>query len=200
MRYIFGFSETRFTFLQPMDQGVIKCMKTYFQKNLVLKMINNMKNKIETNINVLDIILLIFKAWEKITESTIQNCFHHVGFKNAIQQQLVQERQEEICFSDIDNYVNCDNDVLTSEPLSDQELISSLSDASEENENNEGADTPDEIVSIKAVLNAVKILSNYMALNNVSSTINFEKLEKKIENDFYTNKIQTKITDFFDTQ
>lgn len=70
-----------------MDQGVIQCMKTYFRKSLVLKMINNMENKIETNINVLVGILLIFKAWEKVTESTIQNCFHHAGFKNAIQQQ-----------------------------------------------------------------------------------------------------------------
>jgi hypothetical protein len=186
--------------LQPMDQGVIKCMKTYFRKSLVLKMINNMENKIDTNINVLDAILLIFKAWEKVTESTIQNCFHHAGFKNAIQQQLVQEEQEEICFPDIDDYVNFDNNLLTSEPLNDQELISSFSDAPEEDENNEEADTADEDFSINAVFNAVKKLSNYMALNNVSSTINFDKLEKKIENDFYTNKIQTKITDFFNSQ
>jgi hypothetical protein len=35
--------------LQPMDQSVIKCMKTYFRKSLVLNMINNIENKIVTN-------------------------------------------------------------------------------------------------------------------------------------------------------
>jgi hypothetical protein len=53
-----------------MDQGVIKYMKTYFRKSLVLKMIN-MENKIETNINVLDGILLIFKAWERVQFKTV---------------------------------------------------------------------------------------------------------------------------------
>jgi len=44
---------------------------------------------------------------------------------------------------------------------------------------NEETDTPDENVFISAVFNAVKMLSNYMALNNVNSKTNFEKLEKK---------------------
>ena len=35
-----------------------------------------------------------------------------------------------------------------------------------------------------------------MALNNVSPKTNFEELEKKIDRDFYTNKVQSKITDF----
>jgi len=36
-----------------------------------------------------------------------------------------------------------------------------------------------------------------MALNNISPKIKFEELEKKIERDFCTNKVQSKITDFF---
>jgi hypothetical protein len=75
----------------------------------VLKIINNIENKIETNINVLDSILLIFKTQEKVIESKIQNYFHHAGFKNTIQQFV----QEEIYFSYINDYVNFDNDLLT---------------------------------------------------------------------------------------
>ncbi|XP_050065520.1 tigger transposable element-derived protein 6-like [Aphis gossypii] len=187
--------------LQPMDQGVIKCMKTYFRKSLVLNMINNIENKIEANISVLDGILMIFKAWEKVSEITIRNCFRHAGFNNAIPQQIVQgEQEEDISFPNINEYVNFDNDVLTSEPLSDQEIISSLinqPEEPEEDDNSEEADTPDGDLSINAVFNAAKMLANYMALNNVSPKINFEELEKKIERDFYTNKVQSKITDFF---
>lgn len=72
--------------------------------------------------------------------------------------------------------------MLTSEPLSDQEIISSLinqPEEPEEDDNSEEADTPDGDLSINAVLNAAKMLANYMALNNVSPKINFEELEKK---------------------
>ncbi|XP_060868646.1 tigger transposable element-derived protein 4-like [Metopolophium dirhodum] len=168
---------------QPMDQGVIKCMKTYFRKSLVLNMINNIENKIEANISVLDGILMIFKAWGKVSEITRRNCFRHAGFNNAIPQQTVQgEQEEDISFPNINEYVNFDNDVLTSEPLSDQEIISSLINQPgepEEDDNSEETDTPDGDLSINAVFNAAKMLANYMALNNVSPKINFEELEKK---------------------
>ena len=118
-----------------------------------------------------------------------------------IPQQAVQEEQEEnISLPNINDYVNFDNDVLISKPLNDQELNSSLNNQpkeSEEDDNSEEADTPDGDLSINAVLNAAMMLANYMALNNVSPKINFEELEKKIERDFYTNKVQSKITDFF---
>jgi len=48
-----------------------------------------------------------------------------------------------------------------------------------EDDNSEEAVTPDEDLSISAVLNAKKTLANHMALNNLSPNINFEKLEKK---------------------
>jgi len=61
----------------------------------------------------------------KILSITIENCFRRVGFNNEIPQQAVQ-REEDISFSNINEFINFDNDVLTSEPLSDQEIISSL--------------------------------------------------------------------------
>jgi hypothetical protein len=85
-------------------------------------MINNIENKIETNISVLDAILMIFKAWEKVSDITIRNYFRHTGFNNTILQKTVQGEQEDISFPNINEYVNFDNYVLTSEPLNDQEL------------------------------------------------------------------------------
>lgn len=66
---------------------------------------------------------------------------------------------------------------------------------SEEDDISEEVDTPDKDLSINAVFNAAKMLANYMALNNKSPKINFEELEKN-KHDFYTNKVQSKITDF----
>lgn len=90
--------------------GRNKIYENLFSKNV------GAKNIIKTNISELEAILLIFQAWERVTESTIQNCFRHTGFNNEIQQLVEQEEQkEEISLPNIGGYVNIDNDVLTSE-------------------------------------------------------------------------------------
>lgn len=66
------------------------------------------------------------------------------------------------------------------------------SEEPKEDKNNEEVDTPDEDLSI----DAIKTLSNYMALNNVSSTIHFEKLEKKYRMMFKRTKFKLRLQIF----
>lgn len=69
--------------LQPMDQGVIKALKTQYRKLQVLQMIQNIENSKPINsLSVLDAILMISEAWEKVTQTTITNCFRHAGFND----------------------------------------------------------------------------------------------------------------------
>ncbi|XP_038221451.1 uncharacterized protein LOC119839286 [Zerene cesonia] len=69
--------------LVPMDQGVIKALKTQYRKLQVLQMIQNIENSQGIkSLSVLDAILMISEAWEKVTQTTIANCFHHAGFKD----------------------------------------------------------------------------------------------------------------------
>lgn len=69
--------------LQPMEQGVIKALKTQYRKLQVLQMIQNIENGKDTkSLCVLDAILMISEAWEKVTQTTIANCFRQAGFKD----------------------------------------------------------------------------------------------------------------------
>ncbi|CAB3222382.1 unnamed protein product [Arctia plantaginis] len=69
--------------LQPTDQGMIKALKTQYRKLQVLQMIQNIeKSKDTKSLNVLDAILMISEAWEKVTQTTIANSFRHAGFKD----------------------------------------------------------------------------------------------------------------------
>lgn len=85
----------------------------------------------------------------------------------------IQDKQEEkISLPILNYYANFVNDELTSEQLTDQGIIFPLNNQLEEPKEDDIREEED--LSISSVLNAVKI-SNFMALNNVSSKTNFKK-------------------------
>jgi hypothetical protein len=52
-----------------MDQGVIKNIKAHYRNQLVLKMIEDIKNQIESKVTVLDAIIMLDKAWRNVTST-----------------------------------------------------------------------------------------------------------------------------------
>ncbi|XP_022160362.1 tigger transposable element-derived protein 4-like [Myzus persicae] len=65
--------------LQPMDQGVIRNIKAHYRNQLVLKMIEDIENHVESKTTVLDAIIMLDKAWCNVTSTGIANCFRHTG-------------------------------------------------------------------------------------------------------------------------
>lgn len=83
--------------------------KTYFPNILVLKIINYIANKIKINNNVLNDVLLIFQTRKKVQFKAI-----FVLSVSIMQFNDNRIRENKINSLNIDEYVNCDNDVLTS--------------------------------------------------------------------------------------
>lgn len=83
-------------------------IKTYFPNILVLKIINYVANKIKININVLNDVLLIFQTRKKVQFKTI-----FVVSVSITQFNDKRIRGDKINSPNIDECVNCDNDVLT---------------------------------------------------------------------------------------
>lgn len=69
--------------VQPMDQGVIR-LKSHYRRVQVLKLIQNLDSNDQKSFMVLDAILMISEAWEKVSQKTIANCFRHAGFKHLL--------------------------------------------------------------------------------------------------------------------
>lgn len=86
-----------------------------------------------------------------------------------------------INFTNIDDHVNFNNDVLTLKQLTDREVISSLNNQPERLEKEEDSAVKELSVS------TIKILSNYMVLNNVKS--NFYELDEKKYSIIFVQKI-----------
>ncbi|CAF1143326.1 unnamed protein product [Adineta steineri] len=68
---------------QPLDQGIIRCFKVHYRKQLVQYLIANAdsaNSADDINITALDAVWWIDAAWKALTETTIQNTFQAACF------------------------------------------------------------------------------------------------------------------------
>lgn len=116
--------------LQPMDQGIIKNFKSLYRKEVVRRMARDLDEGKKTSIDVLQAMRMTDKAWRKVTAATIKNCFGHCGFSSSTTEEVEDDSlrpPEEwntiapgICF---DDFITCDDGVMTAGKLSDEEIL-----------------------------------------------------------------------------
>lgn len=67
--------------LQPLDQGVIKCLKCHYRRRILKKTIKCFEKNKKINITLMDCVDEITDAWNiDIKSDTISNCFKKAGF------------------------------------------------------------------------------------------------------------------------
>ena len=69
--------------LQPCGQEIIRNLKVHYRHQLMRRALWCMENDRAPTVNVLDAMQWLKVAWDKVTPSTIQNCFRHCGFRLA---------------------------------------------------------------------------------------------------------------------
>ncbi|ELU05436.1 hypothetical protein CAPTEDRAFT_46694, partial [Capitella teleta] len=65
---------------QPMDQGVIRCIKERYRRGVIERLIKAMDKGIELRIDVLAALHLLRRAWDNVSEACISHCYRHCGF------------------------------------------------------------------------------------------------------------------------
>lgn len=118
--------------LQPCDQGIIRCVKFYYRKEMIRRAIDAFDKKISFQIDLLEALTILRSAWRNVSQTTIQNCFRHAGF--ALVEVKIQESSDELNKIDFgtedgqeqelfpnnitfEDYVTMDDEVLTTEVL-----------------------------------------------------------------------------------
>ncbi|GFU84010.1 tigger transposable element-derived protein 6 [Trichonephila clavipes] len=67
--------------LQPLDQGIIHNFKTFYRREVVKSVLDNLENQQNvTTISILTALIMIDKAWRSVTPLTIHSCFKKSGF------------------------------------------------------------------------------------------------------------------------
>ena len=114
---------------QPCDQGIIQNLKVRYRKHLLLQFVTSIDAGKEFEHNLLDALYLLRLSWNNDKSSTLSGCFEHCGFTtqedSPNQQSPVDEtdnfdgEEARLLFSRIDDCFNVDDQVHTSQMLSD---------------------------------------------------------------------------------
>ncbi|GFX83763.1 tigger transposable element-derived protein 6 [Trichonephila clavipes] len=67
--------------LQPLDLGIIHNFKSFYRREVVKSVLDNLENQQNvTTISILTTLIMIDKAWRAVTPLTIHSCFKKSGF------------------------------------------------------------------------------------------------------------------------
>ncbi|XP_030749823.1 tigger transposable element-derived protein 4-like [Sitophilus oryzae] len=141
--------------LQPLDQGIIQCLKCHYRRRILKKSIKRFEENKNNNITLIDCVDDVTTAWDiDVKPETISNCFKKAGFgqyseweeedeipliflSERLKEKSEDEIQLEIEFkgwtnirgiaegSTINDFIRVDEDIVTSEFLTDEDIIES---------------------------------------------------------------------------
>jgi hypothetical protein len=113
-----------------MDMGVIKSFKGYYNRCLVLQLIDRRERGLHDSVSLLDSVRLMKDAWDTVTPATVINCFRKSGLSSgefSVGDQNINKddlplsewlKQHGITkfdhLSDTDNFIHADDDLMTS--------------------------------------------------------------------------------------
>lgn len=203
--------------IQPCYQGIIYTLKTYYRKSMIkslLRAIDSGSSISQFKITLLDCLLMLKKAWEAATPSTIANCFRKGGFEvcNQLSDDPFADRDDEessesdplsrFSFNESEScsfqeYVGVDENLQCSPMLTSEEIVSSIasSDTVEEDDTGE----PLAVVTHKQTCKAYQQLRSYLLRHSSDHDCPYsmlDALETKLKAIGNTTHVQSLITDF----
>ncbi|KAK1157956.1 tigger transposable element-derived protein 4-like [Acipenser oxyrinchus oxyrinchus] len=208
--------------IRPMDQGITAIFKKQYRSLVLRQLVNTMDStesdakaavQLARKLTLLDSLHLQREAWNKITESTIANCYRRASFiKQLYQAELpvIDEVDSSDVFvpagmdlEDFSRYVAIDNDLPTGEEKSDTDVCAYVQQSPEtedlEPDDSEEATKETTAPSFSAALQSLSTLRAFMEANGCQSYDSFYSLQSVVYQLNRPNTVQTSIKDVLAT-
>ena len=207
---------------QPMDAGVIRCLKAHYRKNLAEMCLLAFEVKKEFEVDILEAMKLLGQAWNSVSGTMIQNCFRKVRFSPSMLEENLETANESDNNGEgiwerlqvaglvpegfnFNEYLEGDSDLITREIITESSIIDDL--RSSEHPADDQEDDDEENNSLEkseptpfSVLEALKMLNRYFRAQGNSDVLlcNVSKMWQYIlARKAFNRAKQTKITHFF---
>lgn len=203
--------------LQPLDAGIIQNFKVFYRKEVVHKLLLDIEKGKKDPVDVLQAIRFSHKAWAKVSQSTIFNCFRSSGFEKNNNPILVSndnsyeipgfenETWHHVCNENInfDDYVRIDECVSVCGKISDHDIVDSVVQKDEDKHDNSDEESDQNkrpiIGSKQAKISLDDVRTFIESFPNVSDEIFFaiDKVENFVDKNIdFKLKKQLKMTNF----
>ncbi|CAB4027125.1 tigger transposable element-derived 4-like [Paramuricea clavata] len=84
---------------RPMDEGVIRSIKAFYRGATVRKYIDGVeKGMLPPKFTILDAMMILTGAWNRVTAETVRNCFKKAGIGSEAQQSAVCDADDPFSF------------------------------------------------------------------------------------------------------
>ena len=213
-----------------MHQGVIRSTKAYYRRMVVQKYIDAIdRKKSIPKFTVLDAMDLLVTAWDRVSTETIKNCFKKAVISRETQENAIndsddpfkalaeeinelREKEPELVPTDmtVDDVVDADDNVLTSNVLPPNDILQEIQTAStasvdevedEEDEDLEVTEEPPKPPSKSDIRIALNTLSLHSMFVDHDSADKIRKptrqLSSLIEKNFLQGCSQQSLTAYF---
>lgn len=167
---------------QPLDMGIIKCLKQQYRKMLVRKVVGLLDvrkddSSVVLKINILQAIHYLATSWKKIDPTVIQNCFAKCGVAKEVAVSSADEENIEEDFRKLDSrhvgfdtYASCDEQVATCgiqsvEALCEAAAPTPLDSSDDEEETSEPAE---KVPSFSEAHSALETLKSFSYAHSMS--------------------------------
>lgn len=196
--------------LQPMDQSVIKSLKSHYRRRLLMGLVESNGN---FKVTILDAVQMISRAWAEVTDKTIRHSFKHAGW---LEDQVSTEDDDELPLAvwarqfelpstyaseELQDFENIDDTVATTAGVSDEDILNAVRvDEDEDSEQEELDPEPEPVPTPQQALDAAKVLYKFFSHHEDDpvATNDVSRLEDKVRSLLWkTQKKQTTLKDFF---
>ncbi|KAK7092862.1 hypothetical protein V1264_008545 [Littorina saxatilis] len=210
--------------LQPCDQGVIQNLKVFFRNTTLMKLVNHIDAGLpatDFKISLLDAVSELKMAWDKVTSTTIKNCFRKASFtrseepeecnntsdppivENLVSEPILARLFKEWNISPQD-YISVDDEVITSGP--EKAMTDTVAppgplptEPSQLSDSDDDSGESEEPVKQTEVLESVHKISMFLMQTGANDTLSgvFCDLRTALEKHMTHLRKQKKMTDYF---
>ncbi|XP_050063138.1 tigger transposable element-derived protein 6-like [Aphis gossypii] len=192
--------------IQPLDQGIIKTMKTYYRKamrNFIVETIDVClipASQIARKITVLEAIHMVVNAWDMVTYKCIINCFRKAGF-SQIESDEEESQEVEFIDTNFENWILIDQDLPTFGALSDKDITDLQTKKEEINidddEDDDNEETNEDITQKDTRIILEKLKGAVQKYGDNDTFQLFQKRQANMKTKLVDCQVQSKIDSFF---
>ena len=149
-------------------------------------------------VTLLDAMHMLKVAWKDVKLATITNCFRKAGFSLHLAEEnptLDNQHPEEMTQTQFDEFVDIDSNLQCHGVLTDEDIINSVRQTSEDPDSDDDDSTPEPLTTSREAYIALKKVRSYFEQNNLDLT-EYYAIEKILQAAMARKTKQINITDF----